>query len=87
MRGSRSSLAAVSRPAQVGRPKSGVRRRDAQGRDGNYRTQNGSVYLRYDIVSSQDMRNAAEKMEKCFEGKKSLGTKSGTEAERENRAT
>jgi hypothetical protein len=29
-----------------------------------------SVYLRYDIVSSQDMRNAAEKMEKFLEGKK-----------------
>jgi hypothetical protein len=30
-----------------------------------------SVYLPYDIVSPQDMRNAAEKMEMFFEGKKS----------------
>lgn len=31
-------------------------------------------YLRYDIVSPQDMRNATEKMDKSFEGKESLGT-------------
>jgi integrase len=48
-----------------------------------------SVYLRYDIVSSQCIRNAAEKMEKFFEDKTSLGTEGqslGTEAERGNRA-
>jgi integrase len=63
--------------------RAGVPRRVAMAITG-HRTE--SVYLRYDIVNSQDIRNAAQKMEQFLDRQKSLGTKSrslGTEPGKE----